>query len=1285
MPKYNLQFLILFFFSLLNLKGISQSLGVNTSGAPAHNSAILDVSSTNKGILVPRMTKAQKDAIASPATGLLVYQDGPDSIGFHFYNGSGWAWIDTASGKAGWALTGNSGTNSGEHFFGTTDDVPLSFRQNNAWLGRLNRSPRLYFIGDSAGISITSGYNNVGIGAKALNKQTTAYANVAIGNNAFQNNVTNLRNTVVGDSAMHYLSYNPGGNYFGDNTAVGSKALISMQPTSVNDGGKNTAIGSESMYLNTTGYENTALGVSALRSNITGAGNTALGRSAARLSSKGNLNTYIGYVAGYHDSTSSGNTGVGGYALYRHQTANNYNTAIGYEAMQNDSAGGANTAAGWRSLRNNKTGIDNSAFGVGALEHSFKGSFNTAMGRSAGFLNDSSNYTVSIGYTAGQSNKRDYNISIGAYAGYANSYSSANLLQGAENTMVGYQTLTGNAFGSQNVAIGFKAMSIATPSFFTLTAPSRNVAVGDSALQAGRGNDNVSVGYRALSMNNYSGHTAMGSRALLNSVSNYPNTAIGYSSQDSLVSGIANTSMGAWSLTSNKFGSNNTAIGNWAMKDAYNPTGANFPFDNTAVGNDALRSTRYYGNTAVGAGVLRFDTSGTYNTAIGFLSMAENRNGYYNAALGTSALRNIISGGGNTALGTNTMYNKLKGDFNTAVGYESMIMDTAGLWNTAVGWRSLRYNRTGNENTAIGVGALEFSDSSLRNTAIGRGAMIGVPGSKGTMGNVVVGFYAAANMDSASRTVLLGYNTGYNNQADENVFVGYNSGYGAISAITGHENTGLGTLTLTYLNSGRSNTALGYGALFNLRGGTNNTGVGVRTMVNVTNASYNTSLGDSSLFWTSGNYNNAVGHKALQNNTSGTENVGLGSFNLSNTSNGSFNTAVGNRAGMINNTGSYNSYFGYGTSSSTTNFVNTTAIGALAYVSQNNSMVLGSINGVNGATADTKVGIGTSTPDSTFSVADKFMVGNSGTIQYDNSVPVMSYMFRTGSTNLDRMIISHSPAFPTYGLQYQDIGDRFNFLSNGTNVATISLGSQRVGIGTDVPSTKLHIYEPTATAVNARISSFSNDYEPGLEFVKTGALGTDWKFRVGAASNTLIISTGSNDFATTPTDEYEFTGTSFRPYTDGSNFLGLSANRWNTVYALNGTINTSDARDKENITDLNYGLNEIMQLRPVSYTWKNNPGSTKKLGFIAQEVKPILNEVVQVGDDLSVTGDDGKGHAKSDKLGIFYSDIIPVTVKAIQEQQQQIQKLKEENEALKQKNESLENDIRIIKQRLGIN
>ena len=83
--------------ALLGARGaMAQGVSYNTTGAPAHASAMLDVQSTSKGVLVPRMTAAQKAAIATPATGLMVFQtDG--TAGFYYYTGSAWTAVGGSS------------------------------------------------------------------------------------------------------------------------------------------------------------------------------------------------------------------------------------------------------------------------------------------------------------------------------------------------------------------------------------------------------------------------------------------------------------------------------------------------------------------------------------------------------------------------------------------------------------------------------------------------------------------------------------------------------------------------------------------------------------------------------------------------------------------------------------------------------------------------------------------------------------------------------------------------------------------------------------------------------------------------------------------------------------------------------------------------------------------------------------------------------------------------------------------------------------------------------------
>jgi len=105
----------------------AQNIAINATGAAPNASAMLDITSTNSGLLIPRMTAAQRTAIAGPATGLLVYETTTNT--FWYYNGTAWTQLFTNA--LGWSLTGNAGTNAATNFLGTTDNVELVFRTNN--------------------------------------------------------------------------------------------------------------------------------------------------------------------------------------------------------------------------------------------------------------------------------------------------------------------------------------------------------------------------------------------------------------------------------------------------------------------------------------------------------------------------------------------------------------------------------------------------------------------------------------------------------------------------------------------------------------------------------------------------------------------------------------------------------------------------------------------------------------------------------------------------------------------------------------------------------------------------------------------------------------------------------------------------------------------------------------------------------------------------------------------------------------------------------------------------
>jgi hypothetical protein len=76
---------------------LAAQVAISESDAPGDASAMLDVISNNKGQLVPRMTMAQRNAIANPATSLIIYQT-DQTAGFYYYNGSAWIPFCTGSG-----------------------------------------------------------------------------------------------------------------------------------------------------------------------------------------------------------------------------------------------------------------------------------------------------------------------------------------------------------------------------------------------------------------------------------------------------------------------------------------------------------------------------------------------------------------------------------------------------------------------------------------------------------------------------------------------------------------------------------------------------------------------------------------------------------------------------------------------------------------------------------------------------------------------------------------------------------------------------------------------------------------------------------------------------------------------------------------------------------------------------------------------------------------------------------------------------------------------------------
>jgi hypothetical protein len=195
----------------------------------------------------------------------------------------------------------------------------------------------------------------------------------------------------------------------------------------------------------------------------------------------------------------------------------------------------------------------------------------------------------------------------------------------------------------------------------------------------------------------------------------------------------------------------------------------------------------------------------------------------------------------------------------------------------------------------------------------------------------------------------------------------------------------------------------------------------------------------------------------------------------------------------------------------------------------------------------------------------------------------------------------------------------------------------------------------------------SQGYSTGSSSILNGsntayiyATGNHFFIGNGAQNKDLVFFTNSGGTGADGQERMRITTSAittnlpFQPANDNSYTLGAVGKRWSVVYAANGTIQTSDARLKTNIHSLNYGLKEVMAMKPVQYNWKDNSSASPKIGFIAQEIKELVPEVVS-GDEAI------------ENLGMNYAELIPVLVNAIKEQQQQIDQLKKEIQQLKKK------------------
>ncbi len=608
--------LIIFLTFLITLSSnlFSQGIAINNTGVEADPSAALDLISTTKGLLIPRMTTTQRTSISSPAKGLLVFDNTENA--FYYYSGTSWQALSQGGGSSKWT----NGTNS-----------IYANNNSNAIIYDVSQPFSIYGKVSSSSSGGSWGWSDVKAGIFGMS---------------------------------HSQSYHAGVYGWVEGTAVANEAAVLGAYSSAIFGGLGFTDG-------TTAWAGYFQGPVKIISGSPGTGKVLTsdaygGASWQSVSgSAWGLNGNAGTVDGTHfigttddvpfnirvNNTKAGKITSNGQTLFGFQAGNSnssvYSTAIGYQALFTNTTAADNTAIGYKALYENITGFQNVAVGKISLTSNTYGFGNTAVGTNSMEKNTTGSFNAAIGYNALNSNT-----------------------VGLNNVALGTAALAFNTASNNNIAIGVNALQSLSFDNGGVEYDGNNIAIGYNALYsnnpigAGSAANNIGIGYNAMFQNTIGNfNIALGYFALKNNRVLYRSIAIGY---EALYSQYGDNSL-------NGLSTDNIAIGYQALY-TNNPTTTNNGKYNIAIGALALKENTFgYSCTSVGSNALTTNTEGSENTAMGYNSLIKNTIGNNNTVLGSNSLKTNIGGNYNTAVGSYSLNTIVNGSKNTTLGYQVII------------------------------------------------------------------------------------------------------------------------------------------------------------------------------------------------------------------------------------------------------------------------------------------------------------------------------------------------------------------------------------------------------------------------------------------------------------------------------------------------------------------------------------------------------------------------------------------------------------------------------------
>lgn len=592
---------------------------------------------------------------------------------------------------------------------------------------------------------------------------------------------------------------------------------------------------------------------------------------------------------------------------------------------------------------------------------------------------------------------------------------------------------------------------------------------------------------------------------------------------------------------------------------------------------------------------------------------------------------------GNTKLGVNAGAGITTGDHNTFIGHDAApVMDT-GNDNTAIGFNAGLALDSASDSTFVGAQAGEATTTAYDNTFIG--ARAGQANTTST-DNTFIGAEAGIVNTKGNDNTFVGEQAGFRNtEGDYNTFIGEDAGY---ENTLGKDNTALGRGALKSNVEGKYNTAIGSDAGWDMgssssvsRGGgtaNRNTAVGNAAGYDIGSGNANTMIGDNAGPNTEyAHFNTFVGFQA-----------GFDNNRTNNTDQANRNTALGAYAGYTNREGEDNVWIGALADSGKWNFKQDEEVaylraGGIQWDPQYDTSTIS--GGDNTISRTTVVGTNASAGEN-----DSVTIGYGARSDQTFSVAIGSTSNATGKQDIAIGATANSKHQEAVTIGYGAVshGDYIVTLGNENTLSwdpaadgSAQLGSNKE-CGEDpktydfrcVPGYRFKdVVSQSFTAVALEDAALEIDL-----WADDGVDANDqWSLNIADGGAFSIASYATSRF----TDYYQR-----RTKVD----VMTLDNTGNMT--LNGglTLN-SDERLKQEIQPIENALEKVQQIEAATYYWKPElqRDSTKQYGLIAQNVEAVIPELVRTGDD--------------DIKSVNYQAMIPVLIKAMQEQQSQIAEL----------------------------